>query len=123
MEMAMEILKYVFMALFGAIALYFKSSAALKQLAGEFVAEAENEYKGISKAGGEKFEWVVNKIYEVMPTGLKMFISKSAVETAVQRAWEMAEQYATVAADKFVQEAVAKIKATKPKASSKQSAK
>lgn len=119
MEIALEILKYVLMALFGAIALYFKSSAVLKQLADEFVAQAENEYKGVSKSGGYKFDWVVNKIYEVMPTVLKMFISKSAVETAVQRAWEMAEQYATAAADKFVQQAVEKIKVAKSKPTAK----
>ena len=73
----------------------------LRGAAVEFIARAEREFEG-TKRGGEKFAWVVNGLYNLLPDTLKPFIGKDLIESIVQSVFDSVEGYAKLQLDRLV---------------------
>ena len=81
---------------------YFKTSAKLKEKAGGLIAEAENQYRDWTKAGGKKFTWVCDQLYNITPVWLKPLLTPSVIESIVQTAFDFIADYAEQQLDKTV---------------------
>ena len=98
-----SIITTILVIVFGYLVSYAKTKTALISKAGEFINKAEDEYKSVSKAGAQKFEYVLNALYDnVVPAPLKMFISRQMMSEIIQKVFDQAESYATKQLDKVV---------------------
>lgn len=84
----------VLSVLLGALALWLRGSQRLFALAVRLIAEAEEAYRDSTRAGGEKFEWVVTSLYRALPAALRPFVPRTAVEAVVQSTFDAVEGYA-----------------------------
>ncbi|NLA13924.1 MAG: hypothetical protein GX867_06695 [Tissierellia bacterium] len=80
--------------IFGALSAYFRARDKLRDSSIKYIAEAEELYKDSTKAGKEKFSWVVDALYDLIPAPLKMFITKKCIEKIVQSSFDAIEDYA-----------------------------
>lgn len=94
----LEILLYI---LLGGFVLWFKTNSKLNNAVNGLIAKAEEEFTGF-KQGNEKFQAVVNWLYELIPAFLKPFFPKPFVEALIQNAFEQSAAYAKQQLDKFV---------------------
>jgi len=115
----LNIIGYVLFALFGGLVVYYKGNPKMQDktdeavawldkirgFAVDFIARAEDEFKGTQR-GGEKFDWVVNSLYNMLPDAIKPFISKSTIEGVVQAAFDSIQAYAKLQLDRIVDEAI-----------------
>jgi H+/gluconate symporter-like permease len=88
--------------IFGALSAYFNENEKLKEEAEKYIAEAEEIYKDTFKAGGQKFSWVVESLYKIVPVPLRIVISKKCIEMIVQSTFDNIESYAATQIDKAV---------------------
>ena len=86
----------------GFLSAYFKTRNKLADKVNEGIANAEAEYADTTKAGGEKFEYVINFLYEYIPSVLKPIFSRNMLSTIVQSAFDQIEDYAMQQLDKYV---------------------
>lgn len=110
-----EVVKYVLFALVGGLVVYCKGSPKLQDkakeaeswldklrgYAAEYIARAEAEYQG-TKRGGEKFNWVVDRLYSILPAAVKPFIGKETIADIVQGVFDSITAYATIQMDRWV---------------------
>lgn len=101
MEMVLNIGSMVLMVVFGGLALWFRGNQKLSGMAAALITEAEAVYKDTTKAGGEKFEWVVSSLYQALPGVIRPFLSRSLVESVVQATFDAVEGYAKLQLDKL----------------------
>ena len=108
-----EILSYILTIMLGALSLYFKKSATaqskvaeveswvaeIKGSAGKYIVKAENMFEGTQR-GGEKFEWVIERLYIMLPLPVRAFITKEMIGDIVQGAFDAMAEYATTQLDK-----------------------
>ena len=73
------------------IAVRFGYINKVKQVLLYLVTEAERIYGG--KTGEIKFAWVAEKIYSMLPTIVKMFISTETIEMLINKAVEDMKEY------------------------------
>lgn len=113
----LEVLKYIAIILCGGLSLYFKYSPKAQTKAKEvqevianitaqaviFIKEAEEEYKDISKAGGRKFNDVVERLYGLVPEGLHMIITKEMIADIVQSTFDQIEEYVKLQLDNAIE--------------------
>ena len=97
----------------GALAFYFNSSkkaqAKLKEIqivisevtakAAIFIVEAEKAYQDVSNAGGQKFDYVVDKLYSLVPDFAKFIITKEMIGEIVQNTFDQIEEYVSTQLD------------------------
>lgn len=97
----------------GALAFYFNSSkkaqAKLKEIqivisevtakAAIFIVEAEKAYQDVSNAGGQKFDYVVDKLYNLVPDFAKFIITKEMIGEIVQNTFDQIEEYVSTQLD------------------------
>lgn len=105
MENYIEILKVALIVIFGGFAIYAKTNQKLLELAVkavEFINDAEVAFKDTTKAGGQKFEFVVNHLYALVPTILKSIITKEILAEITQRTFDKIEAYAKEQLDKNI---------------------
>ena len=116
----LDILATVVAVLFGGLSWYLKVSATgaklkesvektLKELSSkavEYIAEAEEAYVDASKAGGQKFEYVVDALMKLIPDQLEVIITREMVSEIVQSTFEAIEHYAQTALDEALKEKV-----------------
>lgn len=112
----LNLLQTVFSLIVAGIALYLKFSTKAQTKAKEvqeviseitaraviYIREAEENYKDTTKAGGEKFAQVVDKLYDLVPEGLNKIISREMIEEIVQSTFNEIEEYARATLDKAV---------------------
>ena len=101
MEMIIQIGSTVLMVVFGGLALWFRGNQKLSGMAAALIAEAEALYQDATKAGGEKFEWVVSSLYAALPAVIRPFVSRGLVESVVQATFDAVEGYAKLQLDKL----------------------
>lgn len=97
---AYDIIMLVIALVVGGFALYFKYNKNLATKATQFIAMAEEMYKDVTKAGGQKFEWVVDQLYSIIPAPLKILFTREMLSTLVQKTFDAIEQYAKLQLDK-----------------------
>lgn len=103
-ENILEILKVVGFVVLGGFALYFKSKSALAEKVTSLIAQAENKYKEATKAGGQKFEWVIDHLYVYVPVWLRPLITREVISQIVQYIFDGVQAYAKLQLDKLVGE-------------------
>lgn len=99
----MYIITIIFMILtfcFGGIALYFKSKSQLIEKIGEFIFIAEDFYSDLTSSGKDKFEFVVDSLYKLVPSIFQNILSKDVISVIVQNIFNHIENYATIQLDK-----------------------
>ena len=85
--------------IFGALSAYFRAHDKLRGSSIKYIAEAEELYKDSTKAGGQKFSWVVDALYDLIPAPLKIIVSKKCIEKIVQSSFDSIEAYAKMQLD------------------------
>lgn len=106
--MDMQILQYIIYGLgllLGGLALWFKGNAKLTGKVAGLIADAEAAYKDATKAGGRKFEWVVDQLYSFIPAAVRPFVPRSTVEALVQTTFDAVQGYAKLQLDKLAERA------------------
>ena len=101
-ELIIEVVKIGGYIILGGLALYLNTKGSLKEKAASFIAEAEETYKDATNAGGVKFEYVVDKLYLLVPSAFKLFITRDMIGQIVQGAFDAIESYAKTQLDKAV---------------------
>lgn len=105
-KLIIDILQIAACLILGGLALYFKQNEKLKERATELIAEAETVYKDAAKAGGQKHEYVVNNLYSMIPSPLKIVFTKDMIATIVDNAFQWVESYAKDQLDRVVDKIV-----------------
>lgn len=100
-ETALEILKLAALILFGGFALYFKSKAVLVEKVTGYITQAEIKYKEATKAGGQKFEWVIDHLYVYVPVWLRPIITRDVIGQIAQYVFDSVESYAKLQLDRL----------------------
>lgn len=95
-----EIILFIAALLLGGVSLYFKYNKKLASMAAGLIAEAEKLYRDVTKAGGIKFEWVVERLYSFLPTPLKLIFSRELLAGIVQKMFDAIQEYAKIQLDK-----------------------
>ena len=112
----LNLLQTVFSLIVAGIALYLKFSTKAQTKAKEvqeviseitaraviYIREAEENYKDTTKAGGEKFAQVVDRLYVLVPEGLNKIVTREMIEEIVQSTFNEIEEYARTTLDKAV---------------------
>lgn len=101
-ELILQIITAAGLTLLGGLSLYWKQNAALRQQAGQLIGEAEKTFADIAKAGGQKFEWVVDALYGLLPAPVRIFFPRRIVSGIVQNAFDAIEQYAKTQLDRLL---------------------
>ncbi|MEL7649611.1 MAG: hypothetical protein AAGU76_16070 [Sedimentibacter sp.] len=101
-EKLIELAVPVLTVIFGALAAYLKTNEKILNRSIQYIAEAEEMYKDVSKAGGQKFSWVVDTLYNMVPSPLKIVFTKKCIEKIVQATFNGIEAYAKTQIDKAV---------------------
>ena len=86
----------------GALSAYFRANNKLRDRSLKYIVEAEEIYKDYTKAGGKKFSWVVEALYDLIPAPLKIIVTKKCIEKIVQSSFESIEEYAKMQLDAAV---------------------
>lgn len=100
----------------GGFAIYFKTSKKAQEKAKEvqevvaeltakaviYIKEAEENYKDTTKAGGKKFNEVVDRLYSLVPTAIKTVITRSMIEEIVQSTFKEIEEYVQLQLDNSI---------------------
>ena len=58
-------------------------------------------YSDWTKAGGVKFEWVVGRLYNLLPLAIRPFVPRSLIEQIVQTTFDAIEGYAKMQLDRL----------------------
>jgi len=101
-----EILTLIILVISGGVSFYFKYNKKLSDKAGSLIITAENEYKSVTQSGGDKHEFVVDTIYNLVPTIFKGIFTRTFIGNIVDEAFQKAEAYAKTQADKIVYKAI-----------------
>lgn len=101
-ELLYTILVTVGTIVFGFLSAYLKTKSTLKEKVNEGITTAEEIYRDSTKAGGEKFEWVINFLYEYIPSILKPIFTRDMISNIIQSAFDEIQKYATQQLDKLV---------------------
>ena len=91
--------------LLGGCILYYRGNVKLQSAVAGLITEAEQSFNSV-KCGGQKFAWVVGKLYDLIPTALKTIITKQMVERIVQGTFDSMARYAKSQMDKIVDKAL-----------------
>lgn len=86
----------------GGFVAYYKGSAAIKGKVADTIRIAEKEFKGVQK-GGERFEWAVGYLYDLLPAPARMFISRDFIANIVQQTFDCMTEFAKAQLDKAVE--------------------
>ncbi|NCU30398.1 hypothetical protein EOM57_01185 [Candidatus Saccharibacteria bacterium] len=116
----LEVLKTLGLIILGGLSLYFQYNKKLQEKikdvvvnAAMLIKKAEEIYKDSTKAGGEKFEYVVNQLHEMIPNPFNRIITKEMISNIVQSTFEEMEAYAKEQLDKVAETVIATDTATK----------
>lgn len=103
-EAIIEIIKWLALLTLGAASIYYQTNTKLSCYAAKLIEEAENAYKDTTQSGGEKFEWVVNSLYAMVPAVLKPLLNRQMLENLVQSTFDAMQRYAMAQMDKLLEQ-------------------
>lgn len=116
----LNIISTIAAVLLGGLSWYLKISATgekakkaveetIKELtskANDYIVEAEEVYVDTSKAGGQKFEYVVDALMKLIPDQLEIIITRDMVSEIVQKSFDAIEKYAQTQIDEYLSKKV-----------------
>ena len=94
------IITTILWVVFGFIVAYLKTRSDIIDAAKEKITEAEEMYQSTAKAGGEKFKWVCDFIYGMIPAPMQLIFTKELIGSIVQNVFDSMAKYATTQLDK-----------------------
>lgn len=97
----MNVIELVLYILLGGLALWFKTNSKINNVVNGLIAKAEQEFTGF-KQGNERFQAVVEWIYDLIPNYLRPFFPQKFIEALIQNAFEQSAAYAKQQLDKVV---------------------
>lgn len=112
--MLLEILNFVLYLICGFAVAYFQKSATaqatvariaeltsiIKTQALDYINVAEQKYSETTKAGHQKFNYVVDRIYSQVPENFKPIFTETRIADIVQAIFDEAERFAMEQLDK-----------------------
>lgn len=93
--------KWICIFILGAAVAYYRASSVAQAFVANLIVQAEKLYTE-AKAGGEKFNWVCDHIYALVPAALHPVITHAMVEKLVQSTFDAMAQYAQTQLDKLL---------------------
>lgn len=90
MSIFLELVSSLLIILGAGLSYYFYTKNKLSNKVNEIVNIAEDS----DKVANEKMKLAVNELSKIIPTVLKPFITKQALETLIQKAFDQIEVYA-----------------------------
>lgn len=102
-ESLLRILMPILTIAFGALSAYLKTNDMLRNSSIKYITEAEEMYKDATKAGGQKFAWVVDTLYNLVPPPLRVVVTKKCIEKIAQSTFDGIQEYAKTQLDKAIE--------------------
>ena len=99
----LEGIKILLAVTLGGFVMYYKSKVQLIKKVSGLIAEAEDTFKSVTKSGGQKFEWVVDRLFVYVPAWLRPLITKEVIGRMVQFTFDSIEKYAKTQLDKLAE--------------------
>lgn len=103
LESVIQLIVPILTILLGALSAYLRTNERLRNSSIRYIIEAEQMYKDVTKAGGQKFAWVVDTLYTLVPAPLKILVTKKCIEKIVQNTFDGIEAYAETQLDKAIE--------------------
>jgi len=103
-EPYLNILAYILVIMFGALAKYYKANKKLQSLITKAVDNSEEMFDGTRKKGEMKLDIAITKLYEYVPVTLRPFITKKLIKDMINSSICDMESYAKKQLDKTVDE-------------------
>lgn len=97
----MKLLLTTLTVVLGFLISYLKTKSKLKDLVLRYIVQAEDSFKDM-KAGSKKFEYVVSRIYNLIPVFLKPIFTKDVIGKIVQNSFDYMQNYARQQLDKAI---------------------
>ena len=94
MEIILRVLQVLLYVVLGGLVIWFKQNAKLRDKAKELINEAEDMFLDSTKQGGKRFDWVVDKLVELMPAPVRMIVPRSMIEQIVQNMFDTMKDFA-----------------------------
>lgn len=85
----------------GFAATYYKGNSKLIKAVTGYIAQAEATYTS-AKSGGAKMQYVVGKLYALLPAIIRPFMPESVIQTICQAIFDKVDAYAKLQLDKVV---------------------
>lgn len=102
LESLIQLILPILTILLGALSAYLRTNERLRSSSIKYITEAEEMYKDVSNAGGQKFSWVVDTLYNIVPSPLRVIVTKKCIEKIVQSTFDSIEEYAKTQLDKAI---------------------
>ena len=102
LQKLLELIVPLLTVIFGALSAYLRTNEKIKESSIKYITEAEEMYKDVSKAGGQKFNWVVDTLFNMVPSPLRIIFTKPCIEKIVQSTFNGIEAYAKTQIDKAI---------------------
>ena len=106
MNMILGILQVLIYVVLGGLSLYFRTNAKLNTHVAEYIDKAEEIFKDTAKAGGQKFTWVVENLYALIPYPMNLVFTKEMIGELVQKTFDQITSYTVKQLDKAVDKVV-----------------
>lgn len=103
LDTIMQIVVPLLTLIFGVLSAYFRAHERLRNGSIKYIIEAEELYKDSTKAGVEKFSWVVETLYRLIPAPIKIIITKNCIGKIVQGTFDAIEEYAKLQLDMAIE--------------------
>ncbi len=114
LEMILNVVQLVAYIVLGGLAIWFKTSEKAQKKAKEIqetlaelgaqaiilIKQAEEDYRDVTNAGGDKFNQVVEQLYSLVPNGLNKIIDREMISDLVQSTFDEIEEYVKLQLDK-----------------------
>lgn len=108
-ESLLRILMPILTIAFGALSAYLRTNEIIRNSSIKYITEAEEMYKDVTKAGGQKFAWVVDTLYNLVPQPLRVLVTRKCIEKIVQSTFDSIEEYAKTQLDKAIEKYTLKL--------------
>ena len=81
---------------------YFKASSVFRGFIAQLIADAEWVFSDVEKAGKQKMDWVIAKLYErYIPAFLKPFFTESKLREIVQIVFDKVKDFADLQVERL----------------------
>jgi hypothetical protein len=108
-ESLLRILMPILTIAFGALSAYLRTNEMIRNSSIKYITEAEEMYKDVTKAGGQKFAWVVDTLYNLVPQPLRVLVTRKCIEKIVQSTFDGIEEYAKTQLDKAIEKYISNL--------------
>ena len=90
----LQVIEVIAMIVGGFLISYFRTSSVFRGLIAELIADAEEQFSNVEKAGAEKMAWVIAQIYAFIPVWLKPFLTTEKIQAIVQTVFDKIKAFA-----------------------------